>query len=47
MVFKGEWSVPLHSNFVWARWTVLPILTIMAMMIFALFVLLTHDPTRR
>ena len=42
MVLKGEWSVPLQSNFVWARWTVLPVMTITATMIFALFVLFTH-----
>jgi len=42
MVFKSEWSVPLQSNFVLARGTLLPVMTITAMMIFALFVLLTH-----
>jgi hypothetical protein len=47
MVFKGEWSVPLQSNFVWARWTVFPVMTITAMMIIALFLLFTYDQSRR
>src|ERR1700758_4301848 len=36
MVLKGEWSVPLQSNFVCARWTVLPVTTITSTMMFAL-----------
>jgi hypothetical protein len=47
MVLKGEWSVPLQPNFVWARWTVLPVMTITSTMMFALFVLFTHGQSRR
>jgi hypothetical protein len=27
-VFRGEYKVPLHANFVWDRWTIIGILTL-------------------
>ena len=44
-VFKGEYSVPLQSNFVWSRWSVetaIAILIVMAMSIWNLFSVRPH-----
>ena len=40
-VVKGEWSVPLQSNFVWTHWTLLPIFAILFTMAAAVFALFT------
>jgi biopolymer transport protein ExbD len=39
-LFKGEWSVPLSSSFVWTRWTIIPIAVILATMTAAALALL-------